>query len=221
LQGRSLTNVRAVLFDLDGTLVHTRIDFPGMRRRILEEVSREGLDPDELWGLDILAIIDTVAARLSDPAAFLGRTEDALVEIELGACEGAELAEGAVETLTWLMQRGVRVGIVTRNSPQAVRRVLTDFPLPHEVLLTRADTPRVKPDPVHLHLALEHLGVPADHGVMVGDHVMDVLGGKAAGTRTVGVLTPERPPDFFHEAAPDLVIRSLPELRTWISPSSS
>jgi phosphoglycolate phosphatase-like HAD superfamily hydrolase len=76
----------------------------------------------------------------------------------------------------------------------------------------------VKPDPLHLHLALERLGVSPADAVMVGDHVMDVLGGKAAGTRTLGVLTPDRPPDFFREAAPDGVIRALPELRTWISP---
>ena len=58
----------------------------------------------------------------------------------------------------------------------------------------------------------------ASRAVMVGDHVMDVLGGKAAGTRTVGVLTPDRPSDFFRLAAPDAVVRSLPELRAWISP---
>jgi phosphoglycolate phosphatase-like HAD superfamily hydrolase len=53
---------------------------------------------------------------------------------------------------------------------------------------------------------------------MVGDHVMDVQGGKAAGMHTLGLLTPERPPDFFERAAPDGVIRALPELREWISP---
>ena len=56
---------------------------------------------------------------------------------------------------------------------------------------------------------------------MVGDHVMDVAGGKAAGMRTLGLLTPERAPDFFAAAAPDGVIRALPELRTWISLPSS
>ena len=76
----------------------------------------------------------------------------------------------------------------------------------------------VKPDPLHLRLALDQLRTPPEQAVMVGDHVMDVLGGKAAGTRTLGILTPERPEDFFTPAAPDGVIRALPELRTWISP---
>ena len=216
---RVLRNVRAVLFDLDGTLVHTRIDFALMKRRILNEVAQEGLDPEPFQPLDILAAVEAAAQRLADPSGFLRRTDDALTTIELAACEGAEEAEGAAETLRWLREIGVRVGIVTRNSPQAVGRVLREFAFPHEVLLTRADTPRVKPDPIHLELALHRFGVPPSEAVMVGDHLMDIRGGKAAGMRTVGVLTPERPPDFFHEAAPDLVIRALPELRSWISPS--
>jgi phosphoglycolate phosphatase len=213
--------VRAVLFDLDGTLVHTHIDFARMKREILALVAEAGLVPEEFATLDILAILAAVATRIPEPTAFLARADEALVAVELEACEGAEEAVGAAETLRWLMEQGIRVGIVTRNSPQAVAQVLRQVPLPHEVLLTRADTPRVKPDPIHLQLALAQLGVEASYSVMVGDHVMDVLGGKAAGMRTLGILTPERAPDYFNAAGPDGVLRSLPELRAWISPSSS
>ena len=121
----------------------------------------------------------------------------------------------------WLRGHGIRVGIVTRNSPQAVQQVLSQISLPHEVLLTRADTPRVKPDPIHLQLALERLDALPEYSVMVGDHRMDVQAGQAAGMRSVGVLTPERPAGYFDSLLPDAVIRTLPELRTWISPSSS
>ena len=55
--------------------------------------------------------------------------------------------------------------------------------------------------------------------MMVGDHVMDVRAGRAAGLATLGGLLPERPPDYFIEAQPDGVIRELPELRAWISRS--
>jgi phosphoglycolate phosphatase len=212
------SDLRAVLFDLDGTLVHTRIDFARMRQAILDEVALAGLHPEEFRTLDILAIIDAARRRIPDSAAFLERAEAALVRIEIAACDGAEAAEGAAETLRWLRERGLRVGIVTRNCPQAVERVLREFPLPHEALLTRADTPRVKPDPLHLRLALDRLGARPEESLMVGDHMMDVAGGKAAGMRTLGVLTPDRPPDYFRQAAPDGVIRALPELRQWISP---
>ncbi|HEU4752552.1 MAG TPA: HAD hydrolase-like protein, partial [Armatimonadota bacterium] len=67
-------------------------------------------------------------------------------------------------------------------------------------------------------LALERLETRPEQALMVGDHVMDVRGGRAAGMATLGLLTPERPPDFFEQAEPDGVIRSLTELRAWISP---
>lgn len=213
--------VRAVLFDLDGTLVHTHIDFDRMKREILELVASTGLAPEPYREQDILGILRAAAPLLEDATEFLAEAEAALVRIELAACSGATEAEGAAETLRWLQARGIRVGIVTRNSPQAAARVLRQIPLPYEVLLTRADTPRVKPDPLHLHLALERLGALPEYSVMVGDHRMDVQAGHAAGMRSVGVLTPERPAGYFDTLCPAAVIRALPELKSWISPSSS
>jgi phosphoglycolate phosphatase len=211
--------IRAVLFDLDGTLVHTRIDFPRMKEGVLAELRAEGLDSEPFRALDALAIIERAAAALTDPSGFRRRAEIALVREELAVCDEAVEAEGAIETLQWLREQGVGVGIVTRNCREAVERVLERVPLWRQVLLTRADTPRVKPDPLHLRLALEHLAVPAENALMVGDHVMDVRAGRAAGMPTLGVLLPERPPDYFLEAQPDGVIRKLPELRAWISRS--
>jgi phosphoglycolate phosphatase len=215
------TDVRAVLFDLDGTLVHTHIDFPQMKRQVLAVIERHGLDPARFCDVDSLSAIEGAARQVAAPERFLEEAEATLVEIEMQACERAEPAHGAAETLAWLRERDVRVGIVTRNCRRAVQQILRDLHLPHEVLLTRADTPRVKPDPVHLTLALERLGARPTDSVMVGDHQMDVRGGKAAAMLTVGVLTAERPDDYFAGVAPDAVIRALPELRDWISPSSS
>jgi phosphoglycolate phosphatase len=210
-----------VLFDLDGTLVHTHIDFDRMKREILELVASAGLTPEPYREQDILGILRAAAPQLEDATEFLAEAEAALVRIELAACSGATEAEGAAETLRWLQAREIRVGIVTRNSPQAVARVLRQIPLPYEVLLTRADTPRVKPDPLHLHLALERLEALPKYSVMVGDHRMDVQAGHAAGMRSVGVLTRERPDGYFASLRPAAVIRTLPELKSWISPSSS
>jgi phosphoglycolate phosphatase len=214
-----LQSLRAVLFDLDGTLVHSPIDFPAMRRAVVEAAEAYGADAGPFTGLDALAIVDAVAAQLQDPEAFRAASERALTRIELEACGRAEAAPGAAELLEWLEGKGIRVGIVTRNSRVAVERILSMAPLAHRVLLTRHDTPRVKPDPVHLLLALERLEADAAEAAMVGDHPMDVLAGRRAGMRTVGILAPGRPDEQFDAVAPDLVIRRLDELRAWISPS--
>ena len=212
------TDVRAVLFDLDGTLIHSPIDFAAMRAAVLDLVRNAGFDPVPHSQRDILTVLAAIAPLTADPATFLLAADNALTAIELRACEEAVEADGAVETLAWLRGAGITVGIVTRNSRPAVARMLETVLLPYDVLLTRADTPRVKPDPLHLHLALEQLGATPERAVMIGDHPMDVQGGRAAGMRTLGVLAPGRPEDFFAVAAPDGVLSSLPELRLWIDP---
>ena len=47
---------------------------------------------------------------------------------------------------------------------------------------------------------------------MIGDHLMDVLAGKAAGCTSIGFLREERPKDFFDKVKPDYIIKHLGEL---------
>ena len=47
---------------------------------------------------------------------------------------------------------------------------------------------------------------------MIGDHWMDIQAGRAAGTRTIGFLRPDRPEGFFDVCPPDVVIPDLGEL---------
>jgi phosphoglycolate phosphatase len=211
-------NVQAILFDLDGTLIHSRIDFDRMRAMVADMAESCGIQREHFKSKDVLGMLEEACASVQDPDSLRAKVNSELIAIELEATDNAVEAEEASSVMEWLRESGIKVGIVTRNSPQAVGRMLMQIPLPHEVLLTRVDTPRVKPDPLHLHLALERLQVRPAEGVMVGDHLMDIQGGKAAGMRTLGILTPDRPRDFFDAVEPDGVIQHLNELRTWISP---
>ncbi len=211
-------NIQVVLFDLDGTLIHSEIDFDRMRAVVEEMAQACGIHREQFKSRDVLGMLEEACALVEDPLSLRRKVDAELISIELQATTGAVEAEAATSVIQWLRESGIKVGIVTRNNPQAVDRMLTQIPLPHDVLLTRVDTPRVKPDPLHLHLALKLLNVSPERGVMVGDHVMDAQAGKAAGMRTLGILTPDRPRDFFDAIEPDGVILHLDELRTWISP---
>jgi phosphoglycolate phosphatase len=219
--GERFLRVAAVLFDLDGTLVSSQIDFAGMRVAVARLAQERGVDPALLQGLDILEMVTRAAAAVPDPTELREAAEVALTEIEVAACAGTCEMPGAVALLAALEADGIRVGIVTRNCRRVVTEVLGRIPLPHRVLLTRDEVARVKPDPEHLLRAAAVLEVAPERAVMVGDHVMDVRAGRAAGMGTVGFLGPERPPDYFDGERPDRVVRDLRELKAWISPSSS
>ncbi len=211
-------DVRAFLFDFDGTLVRQRIDFGLMHERILEVVRRHGLGTDAFAGMHgletIAAARNMQAARAGDAAAeaLEREAQRAVVAIELEAADEAVAIPGARDLLAALRLQGCRVGIVTRNCCAAVERVIAAQDLAYDVLLTRDDVDHVKPDPRHLLSALTLLGQSPRAAVMCGDHAMDILAGKRAGMATVGVLMDGRDESVYAEAVPDLMVRSYDEL---------
>ena len=204
----------AVLFDMDGTLVETDIDFPLMKREMLALGERHGIPTSELQGLDILAVVNAVVSRLPEDEGVRVRREafDALERIELARKDAASVIPGALDLLCALRDCGIRIGIVTRNCRAAVEASLDLTGVFYDVLLTRDDVVNTKPHPDHLLRALEMIDVRPHEALMVGDHWMDIQAGRAAGTRTIGLLRPDRPENFFDVCPPDLIIRNLGEL---------
>lgn len=216
-----------MLFDLDGTLVETNIDFARMRREMAEMAVAAGVGRDELDGLDILAIVDVAAARLrsagdsGEAARFYGRAMAALEQIEIPYARAAAEMPFARELLVELEARGIATGIVTRNSRRASLIAMQKTGIRAGVLVCREDSERHKPHPDPVRLALRRLNARPEASVMVGDHLMDIQSGKAAGLMTIGLLRSHRPDDFFDRAAPDRIARNLKEVLSAIIGSDS
>lgn len=210
-----LDAIQAVVFDFDGTLAETNIDFSLMRERVIEVAVRWNAYRESDERRYILEVVEEARALLPDESsreAFTREAEQAMQEVELQTCATAEPFEGVPEALTRLQEYGFRVGIITRNCGAGVRAVMARHHLPHEVLLTRDDVAKVKPAPDHLQEALAALGVPPEQTLMVGDHPTDIECGQAAGAFTAGVLTAKTTRQEFEEMGADLVMESVPAL---------
>jgi phosphoglycolate phosphatase len=112
---------------------------------------------------------------------------------------------GAERTLRELKYRGIEIGIVTRNCRSGVMKSAEMADFAYDLILTRDDVEKVKPDPQHLLDALNILISKPGKSIMVGDHPMDILAGKRAGMKTAAVLTSKSIKDF-EEVAPDLIL---------------
>jgi putative hydrolase of the HAD superfamily len=195
--------VEAVLFDAGGVLVD--LDY-GYVRRLIEPrhgaVSEEDLSRAE--GLARREINETVQSggRVGDSwrdyfHVILGRLGvpgdehapliDSLWEAHQRVGLWTVACDGALDAVTELKQRGLRVGVVS-NAEGTVARNLDDAGF-KGVFETVVDSHLVgveKPDPAIFRIALERMSLRADRAVFVGDlPEVDVKGARAAGIAPV------------------------------------
>jgi len=220
--GLGLSDLQAILFDFDGTLVELRIDFDAMKRRVREVALALGADLTGCERLYTLELIERVSSELErrDPELaerFRQQAETAVIDEDMKGAAEAEVYPGVPELLHMLHDRNVRVGIVTRNCRQAVEQIIARSDLPYDVLLTRDDVPRVKPDPLHLEIALRALHASPSRTLMVGDHLADIEAGQAVGAWTVGILNSNRPPDYFAAVHPDAILSSVVDILVYLA----
>ncbi len=183
---------RAVLFDLDGTLVDTAPDLAAAVNRLRVEDGRAALDEAELrplvskGGRALLAR----AYPESDPAALEARLPRFLAAYAEALVVHSRPFPGIEALLDQLESHGCRWGIVT-NKPEALARgVLAGLGWTARcAVLVGGDTlPLRKPDPAPLAHAVARLGVPPGACAYVGDDARDIAAGNAAGMPTAVAL---------------------------------
>ena len=137
-----------------------------------------------------------------------------LADFEMAAARASVPNDGAEQMIHALKSRGVRIGILTRNTLSSVMASLSNFTTVSEsdfqVIITRESEGRPKPHPDGVLGAARQLGVRPRDLLMVGDFVFDIAAGKAAGAPTVLLTNGRTPPPT--EPAADYTIGSLAEL---------
>jgi phosphoglycolate phosphatase len=165
-----------------------------MREQVFELMRKYGVNEEKIEERYLLEIIDEVVQILSQKntstaETFYQEAHQILHEVELRAAEEGKLLPGVEAALKSLRDKGLKVGIVTRNCEEAVRKVVPDIEAFCDVFVPRDLIKRVKPHPEQLTSVLKALHVTGGETVMVGDHTIDIQAGKQVGMRTIWVLT--------------------------------
>lgn len=208
------SQIDCFLFDLDGTLVKTHIDFDRMRETVRMIADRAGAKTDTHANTTILETAQEAAASLGpgNGRRLWMQITAALEEIEADGCADSAEIPGALQLMSYLAANGVMIGVVTRNCRRVSLGLLARHALPCDVLLTRDDVVKTKPDPAHLRDALRILNCDAASAAMVGDHWLDIQAGVAAGcASTIGLLG-ERRAEWFDRCRPTWIVSDLTEV---------
>jgi HAD superfamily hydrolase (TIGR01509 family) len=164
-----MDGIRAVVFDMDGTLIDSTYDWPQIRRRL---------------GVTGSSIIDDLNG-LAEPDR--SRKWAELEEIESAATAEARLHQGVIDLLELLAAKNLATALVTNNSDANTQKLLDRFGLGFDAVLTR-DSGFWKPSGAPISEAVSRLGVEPRDCLGVGDSRYDVLSARAARLAAVCIV---------------------------------
>ena len=182
--------IKAVIFDLDGTLTQPFFDFDAIRLEM-------GYPPD---AGPILELMEKMTPRQREEA------ERILLAHEEKAVAESTLNPGAKETLEELRRRGILIGILTRNKRDNAFAVAEKHGLKFDAVVGREDGP-VKPDAFGVLHLCEKFAIKPQESLVVGDYLFDLLCARAAGAIPVLLKKHHKADEFAHHA--DFVIENI------------
>ena len=219
---RSKLKVAAVIFDLDGTLIDSidiyfsivekaleKLNLPGVpRSRILAAAESEDFKWELVLPQDVLnrkeKIIDEAWAAINEIAPQM-------------FADNLELIPGADRIVEKLSSNGLKIGLVTSTQRKYLKIKMQ--PLKNggvdtlfEAIITSDDVEKRKPAPDPLIACAQLLDMKPGNCVYIGDTTTDIRAGKAAGMRTIAVLTGFDEYEALEKERPDAIIKDVQNL---------
>ena len=180
--------VKAVMIDLDGTLLDTAKDLSTAANLTLSELGHRALDPEIVKsfigkGVANLLRQSLIASTGNEPEAFEQAMEIFERHYETVLSDESRPYPGVVEGLEAMKSAGYNLACITNKVERFTVPLLRDTGLYDyfEIVLSGDSLPRKKPDPLPLLHACNHFGMAPSEMLLIGDSVNDVQAARAAG----------------------------------------
>jgi HAD superfamily hydrolase (TIGR01549 family) len=207
---------KAILFDIDGTLVDSvgayfevaKVAAGPFGFEVTEEHVRHCLATGNSFWKGVVP-----QDRQDGDAIMKAMSAHAAREWPRILREYGTLFKGVAQMLDTLLRRGIRLGIVSGARPEVLELLRADGILDRfEVVILGSDVSRGKPDPEGILKGLDMLKITPDRALYVGDAPIDIQASHSAGVRAVSVLTGAADSTLLSLHGPDRLISSLSRL---------
>lgn len=187
--------VKAVAFDLDGTLINSAKGLAEAVDQTLVELGYEavGFNQVSVWiGHGAINLVETALQHI-DPLAGIQKFEAGFSLFTKFYTEilkkGSEVYPHVYETLDALKSEGYQLALVTNKPSRFLPTLLAELKMTEyfDLVLGADDVAARKPHPAPIFMTLGHFGIRQDELLFVGDSKNDIDCAKDAGVRTVGV----------------------------------
>ena len=217
-----MTNIAAVLFDLDGTLVDTAPDFVRVLNQLRADDQLPPLPYDAIRnqvsnGARALVKLGFALDETSDD--FARRLEKLLALYEQGLAVESKLFDGLDASLRWLEQRNIPWGVVTNKPSRYTLPLLRGLKLDQRcaVAICPDHVTHKKPHPEPLLTACDWMSVDPQQTIYVGDHIRDIEAGRAAGNYTIAAAWGYLEQDTnINDWQADIILRTPAQLQAFL-----
>ena len=185
-----LSSIRAVLFDLDGTLIDSAPDLGAAADKMRTDRGMDAL-PLETYrpmaGAGARGMLKIAFDMTPEHQDFMTFREEFFANYESALTAKTYAFEGVAELIDHLLARGWLWGVVTNKMARFTDPLVSAMPLfaTAKAIVSGDTTPHAKPHPAPLLEAAQRLSLPPQACLYVGDDERDIIAGKAAGMPTV------------------------------------
>ncbi|MBT3427114.1 MAG: HAD family hydrolase [Gammaproteobacteria bacterium] len=210
--------MKAILFDLDGTLLNTLSSISTAFNQALEQMGYPQHSTEQYRYFIGDGVFQCARRCLpvkeANKATIARLVELERIEYQKSWHQQVQPYDGVADLLVEIGKRKLSTAVLTNKDQQAAEQCVQRFFPSHEFshILGYDGTRPHKPDPTGGNWILEKLGIDEKHAMMVGDTAVDILTGKACKMRAVGVLWGFREAAELNEAGADHIIQQPCEL---------
>lgn len=216
---------KAVIFDLDGTLIEFKFRIKEAHKAMVEYVGNLGYDVSRIGEQTRTQdVIDDVKRQWDG----LSRTDSVsfeqirnglfkiLDEFESNAALDSRPFPASLETIRSIHQDRIFAGLVTNSGRHAVEIILIrhGFAPYLSSIVTRNEMSRLKPSPVGLISAIKQLGVEPERSLYVGDSILDIQAARQARMSCAAVATGIYDQEVLRKFEPDFMLDSIEDLKS-------
>jgi pyrophosphatase PpaX len=224
MNNKLIEKIKAIVFDLDGTLINLgdHVRWQEAHKKAIESYLKSGCDEEKVMNCSakgLFYLLDEMWESFKDNESrdaynIQKKTYDEIGRFELEGAKSCSLMPGCTNTLQWLKEQELLLGICTSNSKDAAIRALKiqNILKYFHSIVGRDPKYRMKPNPDQLLACFQEIRVNPSEGVMVGDSHIDILAGKNAGSFTIAIPVYFTQKDKLKDANPDIIINNLTEL---------